>query len=304
MTIGDFEQNIWAFCDYLHLEKNYSNHTVEAYRADLKQFISFASSHNSISQNLDYALIRTWMVTLAHLGLSHRTINRKTSAIKSFYNFLKKTGIIQNHPMHAHKTLKAQKRIQIPFNKIELSNLINQQSQNHDYESYRDLLIILLFYTLGLRRKELINLTITSIDFQNNTIKVLGKGDKYRILPLPSELRNALHEYLRLKNEVNFEQSSGYLFVTSKGVKLYENFVYRLIKKYLSEVTLKDKKSPHMLRHSFATHMLENGADLNSIKEILGHSSLAATQHYLHTSTVKLKEAHKKNHPRNRKTEF
>jgi integrase/recombinase XerC len=287
------------FYDYLLLEKNYSQHTVTAYINDIGFFESFLSDEfeddNLIRVN--YNQIRSWIVSLSDDGISNASINRKVSSLKSFYKFLLKTKQIDTSPLLKHKALKAPKKIQIPFSEKELDMVLNQIIYKEGFEGVRDKLIVDLFYTTGIRRTELINLKIQNVDLSNKTIKVIGKRNKERIIPILTIIEVQINKYLSERSSIQEVKESEYFFLLSNGVKLNDSFVYRLINYYFSNVSEKVKKSPHILRHTFATHLLNNGADINSVKELLGHSSLAATQVYTHNSIQQLKEVYKK-HPR------
>ena len=292
-----------SFTDYLLLEKNYSALTVKAYQNDLdtfSEFINLEYQTSSINQ-INYAQIRTWIVSLVESGLSNRSINRKVSALNTYYKFLLKTNAIQVNPLVKHKALKTSKKIQIPFSENEVASALNDFNFEKDFEGIRNKLIVELFYSTGIRRIELVQLKLLSINLDNKTLKVLGKRNKERIIPLLESLINTLHLYLKERNELVHIIDSDYLFLTQKGVKIYETLVYRIINDYFSDASTKVKKSPHILRHSFATHLLNQGADLNAVKELLGHSSLAATQVYTHNSIAELKKVHINSHPRSKK---
>ena len=292
-----------SFTDYLLLEKNYSALTVKAYQNDLdtfSEFINLEYQTSSINQ-INYAQIRTWIVSLVEGGLSNRSINRKVSALNTYYKFLLKTNAIQVNPLVKHKALKTSKKIQIPFSETEVASALNDFNLEKDFEGIRNKLIVELFYSTGIRRIELVQLKLLSINLDNKTLKVLGKRNKERIIPLLESLINTLHLYLKERNELVHIIDSDYLFLTQKGVKIYETLVYRIINDYFSDASTKVKKSPHILRHSFATHLLNQGADLNAVKELLGHSSLAATQVYTHNSIAELKKVHINAHPRSKK---
>lgn len=288
------------FLDYLLLEKKYASNTVKAYEGDLLKFQDFLKAEFEQDELLtvNYHQIRNWIVNLVDSGLSNRSINRKTSSLKAFYKFLQRTGNIEKNPLAAHKALKSKPKIQIPFSEAEVEEVLGLIEPS-DFQSSRDLCMILTFYSTGIRRAELINIKLADFDLDNKILKVLGKRNKERYLPLLPELCQRLREYLAFRTQL---ASAGeqHFFLTDKGVKLYETLVYRIINNYFGNASGKLKKSPHMLRHSFATHLLNRGANLNSIKELLGHSSLAATQVYTHNSIAELSKAHKKAHPRQR----
>jgi integrase/recombinase XerC len=291
-----------AFRDYLQLEKKFSSHTVIAYISDVVSFESFIKSEFD-SDNLaevNYSLIRSWIVSLVDNEISNTSVNRKITALKSYYKFLLKTKQIEVSPLLKHKSLKTPKTLQIPFSEKELDEVLHQIKYKEGFEGVRDKLIIDLFYSTGIRRTELIHLKIINIDLSNATLKVLGKRNKERILPLLPIITNQFKLYLAERAYLERITDNEYFFLTLKGVKMNDSLVYRLINYYFSNVSEKVKKSPHILRHTFATHLLNNGADLNSVKELLGHSSLASTQVYTHNSLFELKKIYSESHPRNK----
>ena len=292
-----------AFIDYLQLEKNYSKHTLAAYKKDIDSFIAFCKAEFDVD-NIDgigYNLIRSWIVHLADVGLANRSINRKISSLNAYYNFLQKTGQIVTSPLIKHKALKTKKKVEVPFSEIEMEKVLQQIPFDNDFEGKRDSLMIEMLYATGIRRTELINLELHDIDWSKKTLKVLGKRNKERILPMLPAMISKLEDYLEERSKLQIIQNKTFLFLTQKGLKIYETLVYRTINKYFSLVSPKVKKSPHVLRHTFATHLLNQGADLNAVKELLGHASLASTQVYTHNSIAELKKAHLKVHPRNKK---
>ena len=291
-----------AFVSYLHLERNYSAHTIKAYSKDISDFKEYCTNEHQLEtiQNANYPLIRSWIVGLVEQGVSNRSINRKVSSLKSYYKFLLKIGAIENNPLLKHKALKTEKRIQVPFSEHEMAQVLNAIEYTTDFLGQRDKLIIELLYATGIRRAELINVKTSDIDFYTKTLKVLGKRNKERILPVLPHLLETVKTYLGFRDSISETVDKDYFLLTESGYKIYETLVYRVINKYLSKVSPKVKKSPHMLRHTFATHLLNQGADLNAVKELLGHSSLASTQVYTHSSIAKLKEVHATSHPRNK----
>ncbi|WP_410005932.1 tyrosine-type recombinase/integrase [Aequorivita nionensis] len=290
-----------AFTDYLQLEKKYSAHTVIAYLKDLEDFQKFASEEYQYSEivTVNYSVVRSWIVSLVDSGISNRTVNRKISSLKTYYKFLLKTSQIEVNPLAKHKSLKTSKKIQVPFSEIEIENVMDLLQSENTFEGLRDRLIVELFYSTGIRRAELINIKLNDVSFAQKTIKVLGKRNKERIIPLLPAVLNTINQYLSFREQLENIKDSDCLFLTQKGVKVYETLVYRIINSYFSETSEKVKKSPHILRHSFATHLLNEGADINAVKELLGHSSLASTQVYTQNSIAKLKEVYKNSHPRN-----
>ena len=293
--------NLIAFRDYLKLEKNYSQHTVSAYLKDIGFFQDFIKI-NFETENLEevnYSLIRSWIVSMVDNDISNTSVNRKIQALKSYYKFLLKIKQINASPLLKHKSLKTPKTLQVPFSEKELDNVLNNISFATDFDGIRDKLIIEMFYSTGIRRAELINLKLHNVDAEQKTIKVLGKREKERILPLLPILSQNIKTYLLERSRLQTISDNEYFFLLSKGIKLNESFVYRLINNYFGLVSEKTKKSPHILRHTFATHLLNKGADLNSVKELLGHSSLASTQVYTHSSLAELKKVYENAHPRN-----
>ena len=292
-----------SFIDYLLLEKHYSALTVKAYQTDLNEFLEFIQTNYQMQhlKEVHYGQIRAWIVTLVESGLSNRSVNRKISSLNSYYKFLLKTETIQVNPLVKHKALKTKKKIQVPFSETEIEQVLEDFNFEDDFEGIRDKLIIELFYSTGIRRIELVQLKMNSIDYNNKTLKVLGKRNKERILPLLGSVLKTLHQYLEVRNTLDIVVDNEILFLTKKGAKIYETLVYRIINDYFSKASSKVKKSPHILRHSFATHLLNQGADLNAVKELLGHTSLAATQVYTHNSIAELKKVHVNTHPRSKK---
>ncbi|MFV8363859.1 tyrosine-type recombinase/integrase [Flavobacterium sp. ZT3P35] len=292
--------NIDAFRNYLQLEKKYSPHTIIAYCNDISSFESYNTIHFD-QKNIDqanYNQIRTWIVFLVNAGLSNTSVNRKMASLKAFYKFLLKTKQLEASPLLKHKALKSQKILQIPFSEKEVVDVLDVMNNTSGFEGIRNKLIIDLFYTTGMRRAELIGLKIVNLDLAGGTIKVLGKRNKERILPILPIIKEQFFLFLEERDRLISIVDCDYLFLTKKGLKLNESFVYRLINSYFSGVSEKVKKSPHILRHTFATHLLNNGADLNSLKELLGHSSLASTQIYTHNSLSELKSVYEGAHPR------
>ena len=297
------KNNKEAFREYLQLEKNYSPHTVLAYWNDIVSFESFNSLHfdqHDIDQ-ANYSQIRSWIVSLVDAHVSNVSVNRKMASLKAYYKFLLKTKQIEASPLLKHKSLKTPKKIQIPFSEKEVDAVLLFMQNPVGFEAVRDKLIVDLLYTTGMRRTELIHLKLANVNFGAGTIKVLGKRNKERIIPILPVINCQFEGYLKERNELENIIDEEYFFLSKKGVKINESFVYRLINSYFSTVSEKVKKSPHILRHTFATHLLNNGADLNSVKELLGHSSLASTQVYTHNSLTELKKVYKQAHPRNQK---
>ena len=289
---------IEAFLTYLSLEKNYSNNTIVSYRNDLEAFYKYLVTefNEPLMEKVHYSQIRSWIIVLVKNNISNNSINRKMSSLKSFYKFLIKTKTITTNPLQKHRALKTPKRANIPFNNKEVEEVLLSFNTDKDYISLRNKLIVELFYTTGIRRSELIELKLTDVDLKQNLIKVLGKRNKERYIPILDALKMSIKEYLAVRNNLN--SVDNFLFLTKKKKKLYGTLVYRLINTYFSSVSTKVKKSPHVLRHAFATHLLNEGADLNAVKELLGHSSLASTQVYTNGSLKELKNVYNRAHPR------
>tara|TARA_Y100000813_G_scaffold72267_1_gene51213 strand:+ start:3182 stop:4039 length:858 start_codon:yes stop_codon:yes gene_type:complete len=278
------------FLDYLSFEKKYSNHTLESYRNDIKGFLRFLKKNSvKIDNELNYSFIRQWIVELSEKNIAPVTINRKTSSLKSYFNFLIRTGTISKSPLKVHRNLKTKSKIVEPFSEKEIEEIF-QNFSNHGINK-RDQLVIELLYSTGIRRDELINLLVSDINFENKLIKVKGKRNKERLVPILPTLQNSIEKYL-------INNTSKYLFPSKDGGMISKSTVYRIINRYFRKVSTKVKLSPHVLRHTFATHLLNNGADINSIKEILGHSSLSSTQIYTKIQMPKIISDYKKNHPR------
>ena len=284
------------FLDYLTIEKRYSVHTTVSYRNDLNQFNLYLSeSYSGIEfKKVEMIHVRSYMVHLLESKLAKSTVARKVSSIKSLYKFMKKEQLISSSPIQLLETPKLDSRLPVFLKEEEVVNLFEEFKFEDSFIGKRDKMILYLFYQTGIRLSELIG--IKDVDVRNGELKVLGKRNKERIIPLSNNIQPLIDQYLNLKDELGFKKK--YFFVTDNGNKLYEKFVYRKVNYYLSMVSSKHKKSPHILRHTFATHMLNNGADLNSIKEILGHENLSATQVYTHNTFQKLKSIHKQSHPR------
>ena len=291
---------IEKFIDYLQIEKNYSSNTLFAYKKDLIEFKIFINENfeKHPIENAEYKVIRLWIVELVNKKLSNRSINRKVSSLKSFYKFLVTTNTISSSPLIAHSPLKQSKKIQIPFSKEEINSLLDSDSFKGDFRGVLQKTIITFFYFTGVRRIELINLKESDINMHSSTIRIMGKRNKQRVIPMLPKLKKSINDYLNLRfNEFN-NKTLEYLFVSKSGSQLSEKYVYRTVNEYFKLVSPKVKKAPHILRHSFATHLINEGADINSVKELLGHSSLSATQVYSHTSMKRIKEVFKNSHPR------
>jgi integrase/recombinase XerC len=287
------------FLSYLQNEKRLSQHTVLAYRTDLQQFEDYMLIH-SPDFNIalaEYQDIRAWIVKLSEDKLDNRSVNRKIASLKAFFKFLQIKKKIQASPISTIKSLKTAQKLPVYVEEKPMENLFDQITFEEDFKGCRDKLMLEMLYGTGIRLSELLNLKVSDVDLFGKKIMVLGKRNKYRIIPLHNTLLDLIHKYLLLKKEM-FDSEHDYLLLTDKQDQLYRVFVQRKIKYYLDLVTTITKKSPHVLRHSFATHLLNRGADLNAIKELLGHSNLAATQIYTHNSISQLKEVYKKAHPK------
>ena len=294
--------SIKSFIDYLQLEKKYSPNTIKAYENDIMSFSDYNKNEfdqSSISK-VDYSQLRSWIVKLVESKISNRSINRKISSLNTYYKFLLKIEKIKKNPLDNHRALKTKKIIQLPFSEKEVISALDINNFQNSFEGKRDRLIIEMLYSTGIRRIELTGLKIKDIDFSSKRIKVLGKRNKERFIPMLKSTILLINEYMDYRNELNRIKSKDFLFLTSKGEKIYENLVYRITNKYFDYVSTKVKKSPHILRHSFATHLLNNGADLNAVKDLLGHSSLAATQVYTNRSIEEIKKVYSNTHPRNK----
>lgn len=279
------------FQDYLSFEKKFSQNTITAYIKDVKDFQNFLNENETkISSEINYSFIRQWIVNLSENKYSKISINRKIASLKSYFNFLVNIGKIQSSPLKAHKNLKGSSKIVIPFSEEEIKKLFDnfETSKIND----RDKLIIEIFYSTGIRREELINIKIKHIFFDNAMMKIVGKRNKERMIPILPKLSKNMMNYIN-KNDPNI-----YLFENVKSKKISVSTIYRVINKYFRFVSTKVKVSPHVLRHTFATHMLNNGADINTIKEILGHSSLSSTQIYTKIKLPKIVKDYNKSHPR------
>lgn len=284
---------------YIHRltnEKRYSKHTTHAYQIDLTQFQKYCESIDKDIINIKSSQIRLWIVSLLEASISAKTINRKLSTLKSFYKYLLREQAIEKNPMDVVVSPRIEKRLPEFVDQSKLNLLLDSGPFEEGFAGVRNYLILELFYFTGIRLSELISLKIQDVDFSGSTIKVLGKRNKQRIIPISKELVGSISNYINFRGSVI--TSIDNLFITEKGNKLYPKLVYRVVYKYLSLATTNSKKSPHILRHTFATHMLNNGADLNAIKELLGHANLSATQVYTHNTFAKLKSIYEQAHPR------
>jgi integrase/recombinase XerC len=288
------------FTSYLSSEKRYSINTVQAYQRDLEQFFIYVQSSYEITdiKFVSHIHIRSWLAKLKENDNENRSINRKISTLKSFYKYLLRTEVVESSPMTKIISPKNVKRLPVFVNEQNMQDMLKHNlSEDSDFKTQTDQLIVELLYQTGIRRAELLNIKCSDIDFYNNSIKILGKGNKERILPLMKEMIEQLKTYILFRDEIVKNQHS-FLFSIANGKPIYAKYVHKVVKDYLSASTTISKKSPHVLRHTFATHLLNQGADLNAVKELLGHANLNATQIYTHNTIDKLKEIHKKAHPK------
>jgi integrase/recombinase XerC len=293
---------IAAFVNYLRLEKNYALNTIKAYERDLQLFQVFSETTfgTRALNEVSYSLIRSWIILLVDQGKSNVTINRKIASLNAYYNFALKSGQIAQSPLLGHKSLKIQRKIALPFSEKEMDELFSKIPFPDNFEGSRDRLIVALLYATGMRRAELIGLQTFQVDMGVLQIKVLGKRNKERVIPLIPSLVPLINAYLSQRMSLPKRIDDTHFFLLPSGKKLYETLVYRVINHYFGLVSTKVKKSPHMLRHTFATHLLNRGADMQSVKELLGHASLASTQVYTHNNMAALKKAYGNSHPRNK----
>lgn len=291
---------IERFFNYLQYEKRFSPHTLLSYRKDIDQFLHFIQGEPGIRQvqDITHHTVRSWLVELMEQRRSAATVSRKLSSLRTYFKFLLREGIIRANPAVKIQGPKAGKKLPVFIRRQAMDHLLDDLEFEDTFEGVRDKAILETFYQTGMRLSELINLREDDVDIFNSRIRVVGKRNKERLIPFSSSYRVLIREYLQLKKLQNPDNKQGALFVKKKGEKLPARFVYKLVNKYLSMVSTEDKKSPHVLRHTFATHMLNNGADLNAVKELLGHASLAATQVYTHNSTEHLKKIYKQAHPK------
>lgn len=295
--------SVQGFIDYLLLEKNYSKLTVNAYVRDLSFFQTFLDKTYSKSNILqvNYSQIRSWIVEMSEGNINPKSINRKISGLNAYFKFLIKIEALSENPLAKHKALKISKKVQVPFSIEEVESVINNIDGQTRFEALRNKLIVELFYSTGIRRAELIHIKLHHVDVSGKTLKVLGKQNKERIIPLIASVIETIKLYTKQRELIKIDNNSkDYLFLTQKGKKIYETLLYRLIKTYFSLASTKEKKSPHILRHSFATHLLNQGAELNAVKELLGHASLASTQVYTHNNIEQLTKVYKNAHPRSK----
>lgn len=292
------ESYLHSFFEYLEYEKKYSKHTITSYKNDLQQFILYVSSEaSSITlTDINHQLIRSWVTDLISEKIAAKSVNRKLSALKTFFKYLQKQGVTKTNPLAKISGPKTPKRLPVFIDEQPMQNLFNSIEFEEGFIGARDKLILDMLYQTGVRRSELANLKDSDVDLYNSSIKVMGKRNKERIIPISLSLKRNLEEYFKVK-EVKSSFNT-IVFISENGKTLGEQGIYRIVKKYLSQITTISKKSPHVLRHTFATHLLNNGADINAVKDLLGHASLSATQIYTHNTIEKLKKSYKQAHPR------
>lgn len=290
---------ISRFIAYLTYEKRYSPHTLQAYQMELENFTRFVETEGVLMEEVDHRLVRYYFARMKEQGKAATSINRSISALKSYYKFLQREKLIQNNPVRLIQSLKTPKKLPISVDKQKMNMLLDTMEQaEQSFENIRDFVVMELLFGTGIRLAELLQIKESDIDFYNNKILIFGKRNKQRYVPIHTTLKKELKSYLQRKKTENLDNNSEYLVVTKEGKKAYAKLIYRIVQKYLSMVTSQKKRSPHVLRHSFATTLLDNGADLNAIKELLGHAGLAATQIYTHNSAERLKSIYKQAHPR------
>ena len=283
------------FIKYLSAEKRFSEHTITSYSTDLDQFSIFLTEEYQITDEvseISFQIVRSWIASLLEKGVNPRSVNRKISTLQTYFKFMIREKIISESPMLKIVAPKSKKRLPVFIEENQIESLLNEVEFDEGFIGERDKLIIELFYVTGIRLSELINIKIFDINFSNSLIKVLGKRNKERLIPLSINIVNEIQTFVKKYNLNN------YLFTNLGGTKVYTKLVYRVVKRYIARISSVNKKSPHVLRHTFATHMLNNGADINAIKELLGHSNLSATQVYTHNTIEKLKTVYKQAHPR------
>jgi len=289
-----------SFQQYIQNEKRLSTHTVQAYSSDLDQFSTFVNSTypDSTLLTVDYGIVRSWIVELVEKGTQASSVNRKIACLRSFYKFLMRQQVIDKNPLLKINVLKTKKQLPGFVKETDIVNLLDNQSFDDTFRGLRDQLVLELFYGTGIRLSELITLKESNIDRGNRTIKVLGKRNKERVIPFAQSIVSLLENYQLKRGKEIERKEHGFLLVTEKGEQLYPMLVYKIVKRYLSEFTSSEKRSPHILRHTYATHLLNNGAEINAVKDLLGHTSLAATQVYTHNSMDKLKKVFDQAHPK------
>jgi integrase/recombinase XerC len=291
---------IQSFVDYLKFEKRYSVHTIQAYQDDLLSFFDYIAVEMGGMDwtTMSPAIVRSWLASMKESGLGSRSVNRKISSLRSFYKYQLRCGTVKQSPMGAITSPKVKKRLPVFVEKDDMAELLGELRFPDTWEGWTDRLILAIFYHTGMRLAELMNLRENQVDGSKRVVKVLGKGNKERVIPVSPVLVGAIKAYMQKKRAELEAPDKEFLLVSGRGKKLYPKYLYRAVRKYLGQVTTIDQKSPHVLRHTFATHLMNEGAELNSVKELLGHASLAATQVYTHNTIEKLKDVYKKAHPK------
>lgn len=292
------DKHLQSFFDYLEYEKKYSIHTIISYKKDISQFLEFTNpeAEDLNAEEINYQHIRSWVSSLLSTKNAARTVNRKLSSLKTFFKFLQRQQVIDVNPMAKISGPKTPKRLPVFIDEQQMENLFSEVVFDEGFVGQRDKLILDILYQTGIRRAELANLKETDVDLFSSTIKVLGKRNKERIIPISLPLKRNLESYFKVKEVQSY--LNNIVLVNEKGQALSEQAIYTIVKKYLSQITSINKKSPHVLRHTFATHLLNNGADINAVKDLLGHANLSATQVYTHNTIDKLKKSYKQAHPR------
>ena len=291
---------ISEFTDYLTFQKRYSQHTVISYKNDLAGFFDFIEEQYGLLSlpEIKVSMVRSWLALLKEKKIASKSINRKISTLKSFFKFQLKMGKIVMNPASSVTSLKIKSRLPSFIDQRDMNTLFQHVEFPDSWEGKTNRLLLMIFYQTGIRLSELISIKESQVDFSNGTLKVLGKGNKERVIPVNNGLLRHIRLYIEEKDVQMDTSKNRFLLINKKGNQLYPKYVYNIVRKYLGEVSTNERKSPHVLRHSFATHLTNNGADINAIKELLGHSSLASTQIYTHNSITKLKEIHKQAHPK------
>jgi integrase/recombinase XerC len=289
-----------SFLQYLLIQKRYSQNTIISYKNDLDQFFTFLGSlgHSGKAEDVTSHDVRAWIVSMMDNMVSPVSVHRKMSCLRIFFRYLMKEGLAGHNPLDKVVLPRRSKKLPVFIDENAIEDLLDRYEFGEDFSGVRNRTLIEMFYFTGMRRAELIELHDRDVDLAGDVLKVTGKRNKQRVIPLVESFKAKLQEYISVRDRQFGSNQEGWFFVTDTGRKLYDKYVYNIVKKYLSLVTTIEKKSPHVLRHTFATHMLNRGADLNSIKELLGHSNLSATQIYTHNTFEKLKEVYKQAHPR------
>ncbi|MGN0002242.1 MAG: tyrosine-type recombinase/integrase [Sphingobacterium composti] len=288
-----------GFLNYLKYEKRYSVHTITAYDTEIQSYLYFLEKEGFPFEEVDYKFCRYYFATMKENGKSASSVNRAISVLKSYYKYLQRESLVKSNPVHLIKALKVGKKLPVVVEKEKMTTLLDQMEDLEDsFENSRDFIVVELLFGTGIRLAELLEIKERDIDFYNKKILILGKRNKLRFVPMYTSLIHELKQYLEKKRNSKLQNNSEHLIVTNNGKQAYPKLVYRIVNKYLSMITSQQKRSPHILRHSFATALLDNGADLNAIKELLGHAGLSATQIYTHNSVERLKNIYKQAHPK------